>query len=155
MMAEQVAGAGRHSVGIQGLRNPPKTAAIQCGRAGAVENAITITPAQSREASVKLIVHQPCGQHNNGVGAQKMIESVADDLGGCRLGYVEMGDLTGGVNTGVGTTGTKNRNLFAAKGQQRSLQGSLDGRAVVLALPTDEGCTVIFQEQAIARHRRT
>ena len=65
-----------------------------------------------------------------------------------------MGDLAQRMDAGVGAPGALDHDGFAGEGGDRLLDRLLDGAAVLLPLPADEGAAVIFDGELVARHRQ-
>src|SRR5262245_17800454 len=63
-----------------------------------------------------------------------------------------MGDLPEGVDTAVGPSGADHNRLLAAEALERVLERGLDRGTMGLALPAVESASVIFDQEAIARH---
>ncbi len=59
------------------------------------------------------------------------------------------------MNAGIGAPGGNTANAFGTKGKDGILDGLLDRRTILLALPADIAGAVIFDQQAKARHAST
>ena len=68
---------------------------------------------------------------------------------------IEMRDLAQRMNSGIRSPGALDDDTLAAKAQDRLLQQALNRKALRLRLPADEGRSVIFDGDAIARHGRS
>ena len=62
MVADQVAGAPAHGVGVERRRDMPDPAAVQSGRRPAVQDSIDIDPAYCRQARVEIVGRPPLPQ---------------------------------------------------------------------------------------------
>ena len=65
---------------------------------------------------------------------------------------IDMGDLPGRMDPGVGAAGAVGGDRRAAQGEHRGLERALDRGPVGLSLPADEGRAVIFERQFVAGH---
>lgn len=68
------------------------------------------------------------------------------------FGKVDMSDLPKRMDTSIRTPGTFDRDAFPGKGSDRLFDCLLNGAAVLLALPSDERSTIIFNSELVARH---
>jgi len=59
-----------------------------------------------------------------------------------------MADLTTGMHTGIGSSRSVNRRFLACQIFNRTFQGGLNRRSIVLPLPADKRCAVIFYHYA-------
>ncbi len=66
---------------------------------------------------------------------------------------IDMGHLAQGVHAAIGAPRGDQVDRLAGARQQRLLDGCLHRRAVGLALPALERRAVIFEQQAVTRHR--
>jgi hypothetical protein len=83
---------------------------------------------------------------------QKLIQADAEQpvARGAHGTAVEVHDLCGGMNTGVGAPSAKNVDRFVGDAGQRFLERGLDADAVPLALPAVVGRTIVFDAECDA-----
>src|ERR1700710_720146 len=84
----------------------------------------------------------------------EMVERIANLVRRKFFHEVEMCHLAERMHAGVGAPGAVQRDGFAAELFDRPFQNALDRLAAVLTLPAHEIRAVIFNENAIPRHRQ-
>ncbi len=65
---------------------------------------------------------------------------------------IDMRDLGQGMDAGIGAPSPLNARILATKGENRSLQGGLNGRTVWLPLPAHKRPAIVFNCQLPALH---
>ena len=83
---------------------------------------------------------------------QHVIRESAHDIGAPFPVDIDMGDLMGGMNAGIGPPGGVDGRALAREAEHGLFQHVLHRDALGLALPADEGRAVVFEGDAVARH---
>ena len=152
MRADQMLGGGVHGFHIKRLIDAPDLTAGQGeGRAPCVQ-AVDIAAPVSLEAGVKLVRDAHRLDHRNGVGFEMMIDRVAHLVGGEILFKIHMGDLTEGMDAGIGPPCAIDLARAAIELGGGGFQRALHRGAIVLPLPTHERAAIIFDGELVARH---
>src|SRR5262245_27570982 len=84
--------------------------------------------------------------------AQVRVERIAHLVGAKLLLEIEMRDLPGGVDAGVGAASARDGNRCSIKRARSVLHHLLDGQQAILPLPAGEGAAVILYSQLVPRH---
>ena len=109
---------------------------------------------QRREAGVEIVRYGRDAHDRNPLArlAQMRVERVAHRVGPPVPAEIDMRDLTGSVDAGVGAARTAQRDRLAAEFFDRLLDRRLHGRLVGLPLPAGIGAAVILDVEAKAWH---
>ncbi len=145
---------GVHGLVVEALGNPPDAAAVDDRRRSAIEQAIEVVAPDRRETGIEIIADGFGREDGDGLAPQMGVEGVAHRVGRPVADKVDMGDLTEGMDAGVGAPGALDHDRLAAKGGDRLFDRLLYGAAVLLTLPADIGAAVIFDGQLVAGHLR-
>ena len=138
---------------IERHRHMPDLAAVEGGRRAAIEDAVAIAPPGRREAGVKAWCRKLDHGHDDGMRLEVEVERAAHLFGGLFVGEVEVRHLATRMHAGIGAPGAPDVHALSRKSEDRILEGGLDRRAGVLALPADERAAVILDADPVTRHR--
>ncbi len=143
ILAQQMAGGGVHSAGIERLLAPGDHTAEQRRAHRLVADHIAIGTRGRREPGMELARHfgDPVQAHRvrqPGIGAQQPVAGLPPRR------RVEMDDLVGGVHAGVGAAGAGQGDGAIGHRRQHPLDSGLDTAAMSLALPAMKTAAVIF-----------
>jgi len=134
VLAQQVLRRFVHLISIERRVDPPRAMPVYCRALQAIQNAITIVTRRCRETSVKLVVdltrpYDADVVRKIAVGAQQPAAIVA------ATGRIEMNDLSGGMDTGIGAAGAGDFKLVIGHRAQRFFDALLNAEACFLPLP--------------------
>ncbi len=94
-----------HCVGVERSGLVPGLAGSQGGAGRAIEDAVAVAAADGGEAGAPVGRNLGRGQDDDRVRLEMEVQRVAQPGGADGPGQVEMGDLAGGVNAGIGAAG--------------------------------------------------
>jgi hypothetical protein len=142
-----------HRRGVQALREVPDAAGIEGRPRRAVQDAVAVAAPDGGEAGGEALRRAGGAQHGDGVRAGVEVQRLAHPFRRQVGGDVDLRDLALGVHAGVGAAGGDGGGRGAAVQMGGGgLDHRLDGEAVLLALPADEGRAVVFQQQGVGGH---
>src|SRR5690606_13023736 len=153
LFANEVPGGAVHGRGVEGFLAPAEQAAKQRRAHRLVADEIAIGAGGGREARVEAGGHltHPVEAHRirqPGIGAEQPVAGFAAG------GGVEMDDLVGGGDAGVGAPGAHQGDRRGGDTGQGRLHGALDTGAVGLTLPPTKEAAVVFDGGGEAANTR-
>lgn len=136
-------GGAVHGVGVEGFAPPGHQATENAGGHRFVANHIAIGARQRGKAGVKIAGHpaNPMQAHPFRQATVRPLEPVAGVAPGAG---VEMDDLIGGVNAGIGAPCAGDGDGLVGHKREGIFYHRLHAGAVALALPTAEGSPAVF-----------
>src|ERR1700677_338998 len=93
-------------------------------------------------------------EHRHRMGLNEGVEPLAEAEGGPVAVKVDMRDLAARVHAGVRAPGAVSGHARAGHCEYGFLQDFLHRKAVLLSLPADERCPVIFEDKLKTRHSK-
>ena len=143
MLTDQTLPSLAHCLHVESAMSPTDAPSKQSGSHPPIEQHITIVARFRTEASVKIIVNLHRPQHDD-VGPEVAIHTTHPRLEGAAYGGVEVRNLGGRVNAGVGTSRADKLNRLMSNLSECNLERVLHCTAMPLGLPPFEGITVVF-----------
>jgi hypothetical protein len=156
MFAQQRLRSGMHGSGVQRCRHMPNSASQQRRTRPAVEDAVTVVPADCRKPRIPAIWRGNSAQHDHRTRLHVKVKRIADFLRRIAVRQLELRYLSFGVHPGVGAAsyGAAQGHIIVQLCGSR-FQHLLHREAGTLALPANERRTVVFKQKCPAGHSGT
>ncbi len=136
------------------MADPPRHAPVLDERRTADHDAEDIGASDGREPGVEILIDPSRRRHGDRMRAQMRVEGAGEPERGPVAREVDMRDLAGRVDAGVGAPGAGDEGGRRVDAGGGGLERALDARAVGLALPAAERTAVIFEAKGVAGHGR-
>ena len=133
-----------HAFCIKRIVYPPGTMAVQRGALKPIENQVTVAARGGRKPCMKAVINRLSPNYAD-VVRQIAVRTEQPATTATFTVCVEMHNLTGRMNAGIGSTGTNNFDFFVGDSGQRVFKTRLHTFAGALALPAIVRRSVVLQ----------
>ena len=142
----------RHGISIKSVIDPPYPIALENRRRAAAQDAIDVVAFGGAEARVEAGLSDSALEHGMRARLQMKIDRFLNAKRIPVFRQIEMGHLTQGVHARVRSPCAPDADALARELHDRILKRALHRNALRLLLPADKRRSVVFDEEAVARH---